>query len=204
MSRKDLARRQPLEPEVLPRGAPATPSGGPFGPPSPQAWIEKLAYVMDRSIPIGRWKIGLDGIIGLVPGLGDLVGALISALIVAAGVQARLPRSAIARMVANVAIEAAVGVVPFLGDLFDMAWKANTTNVEIFRQAMGERSPKSFALRPRVILAIVAILAIPVIAIVLLVTICSDDRARHPTLSRERGEGKAEGVSETRRTVSPT
>ena len=158
MSRKELARRQPLEPEVLPRGA-------------PDPWIEKLAYVMDRSIPIGRWRIGLDGIIGLIPGLGDLIGALISALIVAAGVQARLPRSAIARMVANVAIEAAVGVVPFLGDLFDMAWKANTKNVEIFRQALkGERSPKKDSLFVTgVVLAVIAILAIPVIAIVLLI-----------------------------------
>ena len=145
-------------------------SGGPFGPPSPQAWIEKLAWVMDRSIPIGRWRIGLDGIIGLIPGLGDLIGAAISALIVAAGVQAKLPRSAIARMVANVAIEAAIGVVPFLGDLFDMAFKANTRNVEIFRQALkGERSRKKDSLFVAgVVLAVVGILAIPVIAIVLL------------------------------------
>ena len=169
MSSKEVSRRV-IEPEVVPREAPATPSGGPFGPPSPQGWIEKLAWMMDSSIPIGRWRIGLDGIIGLVPGLGDLVGALISALIVAAGVQARLPRSAIARMVANVAIEAAVGIVPFLGDLFDMAFKANTRNVEIFRQALkGERSRKKDSLFVTgVVLAIVAIVAIPVFAIVLL------------------------------------
>ena len=164
------SRRRPLEPEVIPRDAPATPSGGPFGPPSPQAWIEKLAWVMDNSIPIGRWRVGLDGIIGLIPGLGDLIGALISALIVAAGVQARLPRSAIARMVANVAIEAVIGVVPFLGDLFDMAWKANTRNVEIFREALkGERSrTKDSLFVTGVFLAVAAILGIPVIAIVLL------------------------------------
>lgn len=169
MSTKEVSRRV-IEPEVVPRDAPATPSGGPFGPPSPQAWIEKLAWIMDRSIPIGQWRIGLDGIIGLVPGLGDLVGALISALIVAAGVKARLPRSAIARMVANVAIEAAVGIVPLLGDLFDMAFKANTRNVEIFRQALkGERSRKKDSLFVTgVVLAIVAIVAFPVILIVLL------------------------------------
>jgi hypothetical protein len=151
------SRRRPLEPEVIP-------------PDAPDPWIEKLAWVMDRSIPIGRWKIGLDGIIGLIPGLGDLIGAMISALIVAAGVQARLPRSAIARMVVNVAIETIVGVVPFLGDLFDMAWKANTRNVEIFREALkGERShTKDSLFVTGVILAIVAILAIPVIAIALL------------------------------------
>ncbi|HEU5249986.1 MAG TPA: DUF4112 domain-containing protein [Thermoanaerobaculia bacterium] len=162
--------RKVLEPEVLSRDAPATPSGRPFGPPSPQAWIEKLAWVMDNSIPIGRWRVGLDGIIGLVPGLGDLVGALISAVIVAAGIQARLPRSAIARMVANVAIEAVVGLVPFLGDLFDVAWKANTKNVEIFREALkGERDRRKDSLFVAgVILAIGAIVAVPIIVIVLL------------------------------------
>jgi hypothetical protein len=153
------SRRRPLEPEVIP-------------PDAPDPWIEKLAWVMDRSIPIGRWKIGLDGIIGLIPGLGDLIGAMISALIVAAGVQARLPRSAIARMVVNVAIETIVGVVPFLGDLFDMAWKANTRNVEIFREALkGKRSQaKDSLFVTGVVLAIAAILAIPAIAIVLLVS----------------------------------
>lgn len=157
MSPKELIKKRPLEPEVVPRDA-------------PDPWIEKLAWVMDSSIPIGRWTIGLDGIIGLIPGLGDLIGALISALIVAAGIQARLPRSAIARMVANVGIEAVVGVVPFLGDLFDMAWKANTKNVEIFRQALkGERSrTKDSLFVAGVVLAVAAILAIPVVALVLL------------------------------------
>ncbi|HSE62457.1 MAG TPA: DUF4112 domain-containing protein [Thermoanaerobaculia bacterium] len=157
MSSKEV-RRRVIEPEVVPRD-------------SPDPWIEKLAWIMDSSIPFGRWRIGLDGIIGLVPGLGDLIGAAISAIIVVAGVQARLPRSAIARMVANVGIEAAIGIVPFLGDLFDMAFKANTRNVEIFRQALkGERSRKKDSLFVTgVVLAIVAIIAIPVIAIVLLV-----------------------------------
>jgi Domain of unknown function (DUF4112) len=158
VSTTEVGRRKALEPEVVRRNA-------------PDPWIEKLAWIMDNSIPIGRWRVGLDGIIGLVPGLGDLVGALISALIVAAGVRARLPRSAIARMVVNVGIEAVVGVVPFLGDLFDMAWKANTKNVEIFRQAVrGERDRRKDSLFVvGVVLAIAAILAIPVIAIVLIV-----------------------------------
>lgn len=157
MKTKEVAKRT-LDPEVVPPGV-------------PDPWIEKLAWVTDSSIPIGRWRIGLDGIIGLVPGLGDLAGALISALIVVAGVRAKLPRSAIARMVANVAIEAVVGIVPFLGDLFDMAWKANTRNVEIFREALkGKRSrAKDSLFVTGVALVIAAILAIPVIAIVLLV-----------------------------------
>ena len=169
MTTREPAKRV-LEPDVVPADAPATPNGGPFGPPRPQAWIERLAWMMDSSIPIGRWRIGLDGIIGLVPGLGDLVGAAISALIVVAGVRAKLPRSAIARMVANVAIEAVVGAVPFLGDLFDMAWKANTKNVEIFREALhGRRSRRRDTLFVAgLLLALAAIVAVPVVVIVLL------------------------------------
>ena len=149
------ARPRIIEPEVLPR--------------EPE-WVDRLAWVMDRSIPIGRWKIGLDGIIGLVPGLGDVAGAIISGLIVAAGIRAGLPRSAIARMVANVAIEAVVGVVPFLGDLFDMAFKANTRNVEIYREALrgGRSRSKDSLFVAAVVLAFAAVLAIPIVAIVLL------------------------------------
>jgi len=151
-------RTRALEPEVLPRDV-------------PDPWVEKLAWLMDSSIPIGRWKIGLDGIIGLVPGLGDLVGAIISGLIVASGIRAGLPRSAIARMVANVAVEAVVGVVPFLGDLFDMAFKANTRNVEIYREALrgGRDRRKDSLFVVGVVLAFVALLAIPIVAIVLIV-----------------------------------
>jgi hypothetical protein len=150
-----VTKPQPLEPEVL--------------PPAPD-WVDRLAWLMDRSIPIGRWRIGLDGIIGLVPGLGDFVGVIVSGLIVAAGVRAGLPRSAIGRMVANIAVDGVIGAIPFLGDLFDMTFKANTRNVEIFREALkGEHSrTKDSLFVTGVILAIVAILAIPVIAIVLL------------------------------------
>ncbi len=152
---KEVTKRRPLEPEVL--------------PPAPE-WVDKLAWLMDRSIPIGRWKIGLDGIIGLVPGLGDLVGALISGLIVAAGIRAGLPRSAIARMVTNVGVEAIVGAVPFLGDVFDMAFKANTRNVQIYREALrGERNRSRDSLFVTgVILAFAALLAIPILVIILL------------------------------------
>jgi len=151
------ARPRPLEPEVLPPGA-------------PDPWVEKLAWLMDRSIPIGgRWAIGLDAIIGLVPGLGDLVGALVSAAIVLSAIRARLPRSAIARMVANVAIDAAVGAVPLLGDVFDAAWQANVKNVRIYREALArERSRTLDSLFVAgVVLALVAVLAIPVIVLIL-------------------------------------
>ena len=152
---RELTKPKPLEAEVLPR--------------APE-WVDKLAWLMDRSIPIGGWRIGLDGIIGLVPGLGDFVGMIVSGLIVAAGVHARLPRSAIARMVANVAVDGVIGAIPFLGDIFDMTFKANTRNVEIYRQALrgGRSRSKDSLFVAAVVLAFVALLAIPIVVLVLI------------------------------------
>lgn len=175
MSRKpgssiEKPRSRVLEPEVLPKSpSPSSPPSG-EGVRAPDAWVEKLAWLMDRSIPIGRWKIGLDGIIGLVPGLGDLVGAVISGVIVAAAIRAGVPRPAIARMLANVGIEALVGIVPFLGDVFDMAYKANTKNVEIYREALrgGRDNKKDSLYVAGVVLVFAAIVAIPIVAVILL------------------------------------
>jgi hypothetical protein len=127
---------------------------------------------MDRSIPIGsRFSVGLDAVVGLVPGVGDLLGALVSVLVIVAGIRARLPRAAIARMAVNTAIDALLGAVPFVGDLFDAAYKANTKNLEIFRQALaGSREPaRDWGFLLLVLLALLAVLAIPVVGLVMLV-----------------------------------
>ena len=152
---RELTKPKPLQPEVLPR--------------APE-WVDKLAWLMDRSIPIGRWSIGLDGIIGLVPGLGDLVGVLIAGLIVAAGVRARLPRSAIARMIANVAVDGVIGAVPLLGDICDMNFTDIPLNVEIDREALrgGRSRSRDSLFVTGVILAFLALLAIPIVVFVLI------------------------------------
>lgn len=104
--------------------------------PARDAWIERLAYVMDGAIPIGRWSIGLDPLLGLLPGIGDLIGALISMLIVMRAVQAGIPRIAVARMMTNIAIDTLVGAIPLFGDAFDFAFKANSKNLRIYEQAL--------------------------------------------------------------------
>src|SRR6476620_1809178 len=76
---------------------------------------EKIAWVMDGMIPMGRWSIGLDGILGLIPGLGDVLGALIGMLIVLRAVQAGVPNIVVARMMTNIAIDTFVGSIPLLG-----------------------------------------------------------------------------------------
>jgi hypothetical protein len=104
--------------------------------PARDPWIEKLAYLMDGAIPIGRWSIGLDPLLGLVPGFGDLIGAVISMLIVIRAVQAGIPRIAVARMMTNVAIDTLIGCVPVVGDLFDFAYKSNLKNLRIYEESL--------------------------------------------------------------------
>ena len=104
--------------------------------PQRDRWMEHLAYLMDGAIQVGPWSIGLDPLIGLVPGFGDLIGALISMVIVGRAVQAGIPRIAIARMVTNIAIDTLVGSIPLFGDAFDFAYKSNIKNLRIYEQSL--------------------------------------------------------------------
>ena len=94
---------------------------------------------MDGAIPIGRWSIGLDPLIGMIPGIGDLIGALISMVIVARAVQAGIPRVAVARMLANIAVDTLVGTIPLFGDAFDFAFKSNLKNLKIYEESLLDR-----------------------------------------------------------------
>jgi hypothetical protein len=112
--------------------------------PARDHWMEVLANLMDGAIPIGRWKIGLDPLLGLIPGIGDLIGALISMAIVVRAVQAGIPRIAVARMVTNIAIDTFVGSIPLLGDAFDFGFKSNLKNLKIYEESLYDaRSAKA-------------------------------------------------------------
>jgi hypothetical protein len=102
----------------------------------PRTGVDRLAWWLDNAIAIPgtRFRIGFDALIGLIPGVGDLVGALLSSYIIAVAASQGLPRSALARMAINVGLEAIVGVVPIVGDLFDAAWKANQRNIALLAQ----------------------------------------------------------------------
>ena len=102
--------------------------------------IDTIAHIMDGLIPIGRWRIGLDSFLGLIPGFGDIIGAAIGMVIVLRAVQAGIPRIAIAHMMTNIAIDTLVGAIPFLGDAFDFVYKSNTKNMRIYEEAL-ERRP---------------------------------------------------------------
>ncbi len=89
-----------------------------------------LSHLLDDFIRIPGTPIrfGLDGIVGFIPGIGDILGGLASTILIVAAWARGVPKVTLARMVLNVAIETAVGSVPVLGNLFDIGWKANRRN----------------------------------------------------------------------------
>jgi hypothetical protein len=107
--------------------------------PSPQAEkrlrrLRSLAWFLDRSIPIGRWRIGVDPILGLLPGAGDWIGAVLSLYVLYEGARLGMPMNVVVRMAGNILVETVVGAVPVLGDIFDFAWQANTRNLALIEE----------------------------------------------------------------------
>ena len=92
-----------------------------------------VATVLDDAIRIPGTNIrfGLDPVIGLVPGLGDLLGGAASAYIILEAARAGASASILVRMAANVGIDTLIGALPVIGDLFDFAWKSNARNVRL-------------------------------------------------------------------------
>lgn len=96
--------------------------------------LDRIAWILDNSIPVpglGGYRIGVDGLIGMVPGIGDALGAAISTYILGEAVRLGAPKSVLLRMFSNIVLESVVGVIPFAGDIFDMTWKANLRNVKL-------------------------------------------------------------------------
>lgn len=95
--------------------------------------MRTAAYLLDESlrVPGTRYRIGIDPLVGLLPVAGDTVTGLLSLYIVVEAARLGVSPGTLAKMVANVAIDVAGGSVPYLGDLFDAAWKANRRNLRL-------------------------------------------------------------------------
>jgi hypothetical protein len=97
--------------------------------------LEWLANIMDTAIVLpGNIRIGADAVIGLVPGIGDAITTGLSLWIVKEAHALGVPKHVLTRMIGNVAVDAFTGVVPVLGDAFDMFWRANRRNVKLLRE----------------------------------------------------------------------
>ena len=116
--------------------------------------VARLAYWLDDRfrIPGTRRRIGIDGLLGFVPGIGDTATALIASYIVLEAARLGVPKGMLGRMLANVGIDYAIGLVPLVGDLADLGWKANRRNARMLRDHLMARrgkAPSSVAERAR-------------------------------------------------------
>ncbi|MGI2902683.1 DUF4112 domain-containing protein [Tolypothrix sp. VBCCA 56010] len=106
--------------------------------------IRKLSRLMDTSIgiPGTRFRFGLDPILGLVPGAGDLVSTAFSAYIIYLATRVGIPNQDLRQMIFNVGLEAVVGTVPLIGDLFDAVYKSNIRNLAILEKHLTAVEPE--------------------------------------------------------------
>jgi hypothetical protein len=104
--------------------------------------LRRLAWWLDEGIriPGTRIRFGLDPILGLVPGLGDVAGALLGGAILIEAYRRQLPRTTQIRMAANVILDAVAGAVPLLGDVMDFVWKSNRRNLDLLERHTNEPS----------------------------------------------------------------
>ncbi|SET73939.1 protein of unknown function [Marinobacter segnicrescens] len=102
--------------------------------------VERFSRLMDSAIriPGTRFSVGLDGLLGLVPVVGDMTGLLLSGYILVEAQRAGASRRARAHIVKNILLDAVVGSVPVLGDAFDFVYKANLRNARILREELGD------------------------------------------------------------------
>jgi hypothetical protein len=134
--------------------------------------LDSLAELMDSAFPIPgtNWRIGLDPIVGLIPGIGDLITSIFSFLVVFAAWQRNLPKVTIARMVGNIAVDTLLGAMPILGDIFDAAWKSNKKNVALLKRASAEQADgaglraqaRDWGALIMLVLAAAAMIAVPI------------------------------------------
>jgi hypothetical protein len=129
------------------------------------AFIEKLARLLDRWFKLGPFSVGLDGLLGLIPGVGEVTSGALSAVIILRAIQQGVPKAAILRMLVNVGIDSLIGSIPVAGDLFDFAFRANLKNLEIYQDSMGgTRSPH----RDRIFVAMVCLILLVLVMLPLL------------------------------------
>ena len=98
--------------------------------------LERLGWLMDDMfrVPILGSRVGLDPLLGLIPGLGDTITSLVSFYILVAAVRYRVSKITLLRMGVNIAIDYVVGSLPVVGDVADAWWKSNRMNLDLLRK----------------------------------------------------------------------
>lgn len=150
-------------------------SGGARETSSPSlAAVSKFAYWLDAGIriPGTSLRFGLDPILGLVPGGGDAVGAVLAGWILVEAIRVGASRATLLRIAGNVALDAGIGALPFIGDLFDFAWKANLRNVVLLERHRAAPDRAGGADRSFVVLVLcgVSVMVLGLLALGILLT----------------------------------
>ena len=106
--------------------------------------IRKLSRLMDTAIgiPGTKFRIGLDPIIGLVPGAGDIVDTAFSAYLIYLATRFNIPQKTLGKMIYNIGLEAVLGSVPLVGDIFDAFYKSNMRNLALLEAHLEEVDPE--------------------------------------------------------------
>ena len=110
------------------------------GPDGELATLRRLSYYLDDLfvVPGTSYRVGLDPLLGLVPGVGDVATSTAAAYIVARAAALGVPRATLARMLVILLVDAVFGSLPLVGDVFDGAWKANRRNVRLLESRLAD------------------------------------------------------------------
>jgi hypothetical protein len=170
---------EPAKPEILP------PANAP--PPGPALTLRKraerwfsdenldfFAHLLDDwfRIPFTPIRVGLDGLIGLIPGLGDVLAGIASFVLVIAAWIRGVPYVTLIRMMVNIALEVLIGSIPLFGDIFDIAWKANRRNYRLMMRHLHQphqHTWKDYAFLLSLLAAVLVILATPIVVLLLII-----------------------------------
>jgi hypothetical protein len=131
--------------------------------------VRALARLLDSAvrIPGTDIRLGLDAVLGLIPGIGDVAGAALSGYIVLAAARLGASRTVVARMLLNIATDTVIGAIPLLGDLFDVGWKSNSRNAALLERYVADPRTTKRASRGVVAMALAGVILLAVGAIVL-------------------------------------
>lgn len=105
--------------------------------------LRRFAFLMDQAFqfPGTRRRFGLDALLGLIPGVGDIIGALMSTWIIAGALRHRVPARIVGRMVLNISVDLFFGSVPLAGDVFDFLFEENVMNMRLLEKHRDRRRP---------------------------------------------------------------
>ena len=99
-------------------------------------WVEKLSYLLDEQfrLPGTRFRFGLDPVMNLIPFLGDMSGFLISAALVLTMAKNGASSKIVTLMGINIVLDATIGAIPIIGQIFDFFFKANSRNIRLLKE----------------------------------------------------------------------